>query len=94
MTIVFNQTTLVTGNDVRGGIAMSEKASFYSRDPGETASIVEDAAGKKIYKGAERRRDNRRQASDRRTEVRFDLTKEDRRKNPGRREDDKTPDFW
>ena len=73
---------------------MSEKASFYSKDPEETAAMVEDAAGKKVYKGPERRMGNRRKAKDRRTEVRFDLTKEDRRKSQGRREDDNTPDFW
>ena len=73
---------------------MSEKATFYSRDPGADAAQVEDAAGKRQYNGPERRRENRRQQADRRTEVRFDLSKEDRRKNEGRREDDVKVKYW
>ena len=73
---------------------MSEKATFYSRDPGADTAQVEDAVGKRQYNGPERRRENRRQQMDRRTEVRFELSKEDRRKNEGRREDDVKVKYW
>lgn len=73
---------------------MSEnKASFYSRDPGTSEDGVADPA-KKPYVGVERRRYDRRQAVDRRGEVRFELEKDDRRKNQGRREGDNAPEFW
>ncbi len=49
---------------------------------------------KKPYSGPESRRGQRRKNQDRREEVRFDLKNEDRRQNPGRREGDKSPNFW
>ena len=58
-------------------------ALFESKDP-ESES----------YKGAERRRGHRRSNGDRRQEMRFELDKSDRRENPGRRAEDKTPKFW
>ncbi len=58
---------------------MSEKASFYAKDPGERDALVKEQAGEKAYTGPERRRDNRRKAADRRTEVRFEINKDDRR---------------
>lgn len=72
---------------------MGEKAQFGVLDvsPGAT---TKDDKGKTQYKGTERRRENRRKSSDRRTEVRFEPGKEDRRQNPGRREDDASPTFW
>ncbi|MAT95072.1 MAG: hypothetical protein CME59_21085 [Halioglobus sp.] len=73
---------------------MAERASFHSRDPGQSTFLVRDATGRQVYNGPERRHVNRRQAQDRRTEVRFELSKMDRRCNPGRREDDLRPDFW
>jgi len=49
---------------------------------------------KKKYLGIERRVENRRKAQDRRVDVRFDLTKTDRRQNSGRREEDIDLKFW
>jgi len=71
----------------------SGKASFYSRD---TAPVSGDSTNRnrKKYMGEERRRKNRRAAADRRIDVRFDLTKSDRRKSDGRRENDATVKFW
>lgn len=69
------------------------KASFYSRDPDRLIRDKLDPSKKK-YLGIERRRDDRRKAQDRRGDVRFDLTKSDRRQNLGRREDDAMPTFW
>ena len=46
------------------------------------------------YTGIERRKESRRQTKDRRTDVRFDLTKADRRETEGHRKDDITPKFW
>lgn len=71
----------------------SHKASFYSRDPDR---IIRDKADptKKKFLGVERRRTNRRRAQDRRGDVRFDLTKTDRRQIVGRRSDDVAPKFW
>ena len=80
--------------------APSTKASFYARDPGAEISdplTPEDSDPSPIkekYMGMERRRENRRQAKDRRTDVRFDLTNTDRRETQGRRKDDFSPKFW
>lgn len=46
------------------------------------------------YKGPNRRRVHRRNRGDRREEMRFEPDKNDRRVNPGRRAEDKTPKFW
>lgn len=83
--------TLDTPDEDGGNI--SEKASFYSRDanPGTNDVSKKD---KKKYMGVERRRDNRRKAQDRRGDVRFDVTKSDRRQSDGRREGDSSPKFW
>ncbi len=51
-------------------------------------------SGKKKYMGEERRRGNRRKGQNRRADVRFDLTKTDRRQTEGRRETDATVKFW
>ena len=71
----------------------SGKASFFSRDTAPMSSDV-SKPNKKKYMGEERRRKNRRVTADRRVDVRFDLTKSDRRKNDGRRETDATVRFW
>jgi hypothetical protein len=71
----------------------SGKASFYSRDTAPPSSDLSKPSKKK-YMGEERRRKNRRTTSDRRGDVRFDLTKTDRRKSDGRRENDATVKFW
>lgn len=87
----------VTGDkpvaDKNDGPASSKKASFYSRDP---APLSSDPAkpGKKKYMAEERRRGNRRKGQSRRADVRFDVTKTDRRQIDGRRENDATPKFW
>ena len=46
------------------------------------------------YSGLERRHNTRRNSTDRREDIRFEVGKEDRRKNRGRRHDDGGPDFW
>lgn len=74
--------------------AIAEKASFYARDPGIATKDPEKNPGKKKYVGLERRRDNRRSGTDRRSDVRFELDKQDRRQNDGRRENDFTPKYW
>lgn len=71
----------------------SGKASFYSRDMSPPSSD-QSKPNKKKYMGEERRRKNRRERADRRVDVRFDLTKSDRRKSDGRRETDATVRFW
>jgi len=74
---------------------MSDKARFEVRDVGTGSSSPngKNKGGKK-YMGVERRRANRRSGIDRRTEVRFEPSKDDRRQNHGRREDDNSPQFW
>lgn len=76
-----------------GGAVTSKKASFYAKD---TAPFTSDPlkTGKKKYMGEERRRGNRRKGQSRRNDVRFDLTKTDRRQSDGRRELDATVKFW
>ncbi len=72
---------------------MSDKhARFEARDVSPPTG--QDQDGKQKYKGPERRRDNRRDAQDRREEVRFEPGKDDRREKPGRRKEDKAPKFW
>lgn len=66
---------------------MSERAQFEIRDVGTDAS-GSGAAGDKKYMGMERRSEHRRTGIDRRTDVRFEPGKDDRRKNHGRRHDD------
>jgi hypothetical protein len=46
------------------------------------------------YNGINRRRGHRRNNTDRRQELRFELDKRDRRQVAGRRKDDKRPSFW
>ena len=83
--------TIDVPNEGDGEIA--EKTSFYARDPEITTNDVSEKEKKK-YMGIERRRDNRRKAQDRRSDVRFDLNSSDRRENNGRREDDSTVKYW
>ncbi len=73
---------------------MGEKAVFEVRDvdPGSSSPTCQD--GEKKYMGPERRRNTRRSGKDRRTDVRFEPGKDDRRKNYGRRHDDNGPQFW
>ena len=66
---------------------MSERAQFEVKDVGIGASGGE-AGGDTKYMGIERRRDHRRTGIDRRTDVRFEPGKDDRRQNHGRRHDD------
>ncbi|MFV8818047.1 hypothetical protein [Haliea sp. E17] len=72
---------------------MGDKAIFEVRDldPGTSSAEVKD--GKK-YMGIERRKQNRRSGMDRRTDVRYEPGKDDRRKDHGRRHDDNGPQFW
>lgn len=70
-----------------------EKSLFEARDV-SPPSYGGEKNNLKKYMGPERRRENRRSGHDRRSEVRFELGKEDRRQNPGRREGDKNPRFW
>jgi len=72
-----------------------DKARFEAREltpPGTSSD--KDGDNREQYTGPERRRGNRRSGKDRRSEVRFEIGKENRRKNRGRRHDDKAPDFW
>jgi len=72
---------------------VKDKASFYARDPDLGTSDI-SKSGKKKYMGVERRKGNRRSGKDRRSDVRFDLDKSDRRQSQGRREEDHTPKYW
>lgn len=72
---------------------VSDKASFYVPDPDLGKNNPENS-GKGSYTGVERRKHNRRSGKERRTDVRFELDKTDRRQNEGRRADDHTPKYW
>jgi general secretion pathway protein A len=74
--------------DVRG-----QKAQFQVQEisPPTFSRVGENTEEKE---GLERRLDNRRSSLERREEIRFEVNKEDRRKNHGRRHDDNSPDFW
>ena len=73
------------------------KAKFDALDVSPTtygADKSGDKTKQKKYMGPEQRRGHRRNSEDRRKDIRFEMDKEDRRKNQGRRRDDETPDFW
>ncbi len=72
----------------------AHKAHFEVRDVSPATFDPADKKNPKKYMGPERRRENRRSGKDRRTDVRFELNKEDRRQSHGRRHDDKSPQFW
>lgn len=69
-----------------------EKATFESTDLTGVAPTKDDKPQK--FLGQERRRHNRRKGQERREDVRFEIGKEDRRKDHGRREEDGGTDFW
>ncbi|TGD73860.1 hypothetical protein E4634_06875 [Mangrovimicrobium sediminis] len=71
---------------------MGERARFEARDLGfEQPSC---GTGTPRYIGIERRHMTRRVRADRRMDVRFEPGKQDRRKNNGRRAEDRMPKFW
>ena len=72
---------------------MSEKAKFEVREVCIPTNHV-DGENSKKYMGQERRRENRRSGHDRRGDVLFEIGKDDRRQESGRREDDAAPTFW
>lgn len=72
---------------------MDEKAVFTARDLSVGSSSAMSSGSKK-YMGEERRRTTRRSGLDRRTDVRFEPGKEDRRRSAGRRLEDDNPQFW
>jgi hypothetical protein len=61
---------------------------------GHAAVFEARECGVAVYNGVNRRRGHRRNNTDRRLEMRFELEKPDRREKPGRREGDKRPSFW
>ena len=71
----------------------AQRASFYTRDPDRFVLDVVTPELEK-YVGVDRRTENRRQATDRRVDVRFNLSSQDRRESVGRRADDVLPKFW
>ena len=75
------------------GAMPPDKALFESHDTGPATSEINEAHVKK-YMGQERRRVDRRQSSDRRVDVRFEVDKNDRRQKNGRRHNDAAPKFW
>jgi hypothetical protein len=71
----------------------SERTSFYSRGP-KSPGLDEVKPQKLPYVGTERRTRLRRTSGDRRNEIRFDLSRPDRRVLDGRRAEDVLPKFW
>lgn len=69
-----------------------QRATFDSSDLTAPTSSKNENLHK--YMGVERRRIDRRSTAERRADVRFEFGKEDRRKDHGRRDNDKGPDFW
>ena len=76
----------------------NQKSTFESREL--TSSLTLEVKGddetpkEEKYLGQERRQTNRREATERREEVRFEIKKTDRRVKQGRRGDDKSPAFY
>jgi hypothetical protein len=75
------------------GAMPPDKALFESHDTSPATSEINEAQAKK-YMGQERRRVDRRQSSDRRVDVRFEVDKSDRRQKDGRRHNDAATKFW
>jgi hypothetical protein len=71
----------------------AQSASFYIRDPDRFVLDVVKSGTKK-YTGGDRRVESRRQGRDRRVDVRFNLTLQERRETVGRRAEDVLPKFW
>jgi hypothetical protein len=71
----------------------AQRASFYTRDQGRFVLDTVKPETEK-YVGEDRRAENRRQGRDRRVDVRFNLTSQDRRESEGRRAEDVLPKFW
>ena len=75
------------------GAMPPDKALFGSRETSPISSEINDVHAKK-YMGQERRRVDRRQQTDRRDDVRFEVNTSDRRQKEGRRHNDAAPKFW
>jgi hypothetical protein len=75
------------------GAMPPDKALFGSRETSPISSEINDVHAKK-YMGQERRRVDRRQQTDRRDDVRFEMNSSDRRQKEGRRHNDAAPKFW
>jgi hypothetical protein len=71
----------------------TEKSVFEVKDTTPPLFGVQECHEKK-YMGQERRHDNRRIGHDRRLDIRFEVSAEDRRHSHGRRESDLAPTFW
>ena len=71
----------------------SSQSSFYERDTDPGGNYEAQDNTRKTYTGKERRRFNRRTQEDRRSDIRFELDKNNRRKDSGRRENDAAPTF-
>jgi hypothetical protein len=75
------------------GAMPPDKALFGSRETSPISSEINDVHAKN-YMGQERRRVDRRQQTDRRDDVRFEMNSSDRRQKEGRRHNDAAPKFW
>ena len=71
----------------------AQRASCFIQDPkGLVLDLVEPE--KEKYEGVDRRMESRRKKADRRVDVRFNITNQDRRESVGRRAEDVLPKFW
>jgi hypothetical protein len=73
---------------------MSEKSSFYMSVNEKKAETPFQPQSHDTHIGSERRKNNRRTQIDRRGDIRFELDKDDRRKEEGRRETDAQPKYY
>ena len=84
--------------EILGNAVMPNKSTFESRNLTSDVSLElkNTGAGTETPKftGINKRHKNRRSSKDRRSEVRFEVNKPDRRENYGRRSDDSSPSFW
>lgn len=71
----------------------AQRASFLIQDPDSFVLDLEEPKTEE-YEGVDRRMESRRQKKDRRVDVRFNITRQDRRESPGRRAEDVLPKFW
>lgn len=71
----------------------NQKPRFEARDLSSDYYAINNE-GEFKYTGPERRRVDRRSGKDRRAEVRFDLSAQDRRQSRGRRKNDQNHQLW
>lgn len=71
----------------------AQRAPLFIQDP-DCFALTTVEPEQEQYDGVDRRMESRRQQTDRRVDVRFNITRQDRRESTGRRAEDVLPKLW